>query len=183
MVLRWGCQRMGFALGGADGASTTPSPMRAEFQPVPRAEGEAAGSVRGGRTVRRPAGSGGARSGPRASRSSSHLEAGAMLLLFGLLHRGRVVQRLPDQFVELRQPVGREPRHLRPPARNLLHRHDLGVPLRGRFPGGHRVRLAGRASCPRPAPASRPRAAGGTRRASRTALGAARARQAVPPRS
>ena len=62
--------------------------------------------------------------------------AGAMPLLLGLLHRGRVVQRVRDQLVEFRQPVGREPRHLRPPARDLLHRHDLGVPLRGCFPGG-----------------------------------------------
>ena len=47
-----------------------------------------------------------------------------------------------------RQPIGREPRHLRPPAHDLLHRHDLRVPLRGRFPGRHRVRLAGHEGVP-----------------------------------
>ena len=44
--------------------------------------------------------------------------------------------------------IGREPRHLRPPAHDLLHRHDLRVPLRGRFPGRHRVRLAGHEGVP-----------------------------------
>ena len=47
---------------------------------------------------------------------------------------------------------------------DLLHRHDLRVPLRGRFPGRHRVRLAGHEGVPA-LPRREPRAAAGTRRA------------------
>ena len=94
---------------------------------------------------RRPAGSAGARSGPRASRSSRHLEAGAMLLLFGLLHRGPGCSARP-RSARRTPPAGRA-RTATPPTASAC-RHDLGIPLRGRFRGGHRVRLAGHEGVP-----------------------------------
>ncbi len=109
--------------------------------------GEAAGAVRLGRPVRheRPAALLWHRELGRRQRRRARVHPHS---LFGLLHRSRIVQRVRDQLVELLQPVGCEPQHLRPPAHDLLHRHDLCVPLRGRFAGRHRVRLAGHEGVP-----------------------------------
>ena len=87
---------------------------------------------------------------PRASRFSSHLRGSrdeccycsAFCTGAGLFSASAISSSNSSQA------VGREPRHLRPPAHDLLHRHDLGVPLRGRFPGGHCVRLAGHEGVP-----------------------------------
>lgn len=51
-------------------------------------------------------------------------------------------QRVPDPRLELLQPLGREALDLPPPARDLLHHHDLRVPPRRGLARGDRVRLA-----------------------------------------